>query len=79
MHLDRFRHGASGKSADHRTDDDRADARDQAICDPLAVSLHEVLEGQGAAVGPIRVRAVDALERRSTGKAPLILGSHRRA
>jgi phenylacetate-CoA ligase len=50
-----------------------AGLQDQSVCHALAVSLRQILEGQGAAIGPIRVRAVDVLERGATGKAPLIL------
>ena len=54
-----------------------AGLQDYSVCGPLAVSLRQILERQGAAVGPIRVRAVEALERGATGKAPLILARSR--
>ncbi len=50
-----------------------AGLRDQSICETLPESLRLALETQGAAVGAIRVRAVEVLERGRTGKAPLIL------
>ena len=55
-----------------------ADLQDPSVCDRLSQSLRQILETQGAAVGPIRVRAVDTLERGPTGKAPLILARVRR-
>jgi hypothetical protein len=39
----------------------------------LALSIRQVLEAHGTAVGAIRVCAVDVLERGATGKAPLIM------
>jgi phenylacetate-coenzyme A ligase PaaK-like adenylate-forming protein len=50
-----------------------AGLQDATVCDRLKQSLRQVLEAQGAAVGTIRVHAVDVLERGPTGKAPLIL------
>jgi phenylacetate-coenzyme A ligase PaaK-like adenylate-forming protein len=50
-----------------------AGLQDRSICDPLAQAIRRMLEQQGAMVGPIGVKAVDALERGATGKAPLIL------
>jgi putative adenylate-forming enzyme len=50
-----------------------AGLRDQSVCFPLATSLRHMLEAKGAAVGTIRIRPVDVLERGATGKAPLIL------
>jgi putative adenylate-forming enzyme len=55
-----------------------AGLQDPSVCDRLSRSLRQILEMQGAAVGSIRVRAVDALERGPTGKAPLILARVRR-
>jgi phenylacetate-CoA ligase len=55
-----------------------AGLRDPSVCEPLGRTVREVLEAQGAVVPPVRVRAVDTLERGATGKAPLIL-SRRRA
>jgi phenylacetate-CoA ligase len=61
-----------------RQDDDGlsvllAGLQDRSVSEPLALSIRQVLEAQGAAVGAIRVCAVDVLERGATGKAPLIL------
>ncbi|PWU07046.1 MAG: adenylate-forming protein [Terriglobia bacterium] len=50
-----------------------AGLRDVSVCEPLTRSLQQMLQDQGALVPPIRVRAVDALERGATGKAPLIV------
>ena len=50
-----------------------AHLQDDSVCESLSASLRHVLEMQGAAVGAIRVRGVDVLERGATGKAPLIL------
>ncbi len=47
---------------------------DSTLCDPLAARLRQTLEGLGAEVGPIRVRASDVLHRGPTGKAPLVMG-----
>ena len=55
-----------------------AGLQDHSVCEPLVVSLRQILEMQGAAIGAIRVRAVDVLERGATGKAPLILAKARR-
>ncbi|HUI82075.1 MAG TPA: AMP-binding protein [Bryobacteraceae bacterium] len=50
-----------------------AGLRDSSVCEPLARQVREILETRGAVVPPVRIRAVDALERGATGKAPLIL------
>jgi phenylacetate-coenzyme A ligase PaaK-like adenylate-forming protein len=47
--------------------------QDPSVCEPLAVSIRQTLEAQGADVPSIRVHPVDVLERGATGKAPLIL------
>jgi phenylacetate-coenzyme A ligase PaaK-like adenylate-forming protein len=47
--------------------------REASVCERLTSSVRSVLEQQGAAVGAIRVHAVDTLQRGLTGKAPPIL------
>jgi putative adenylate-forming enzyme len=54
-----------------------AGLRDSSVCEPLGRAVRDVLEAQGAVVPPVRVRAVDVLERGATGKAPLILSRRR--
>lgn len=49
-----------------------AGLRDPSLCETLERQIRVMLESQGAAVASIEVRPVDALERGSTGKAPLI-------
>jgi phenylacetate-CoA ligase len=51
--------------------------RDASVCDGIAESIRQLLESRGAAAPPIRVRAVEQLERGATGKAPLILSRNR--
>ena len=50
-----------------------AGLRDREVCEPLSRSLRQMLEGRGAEAAAIRVRAVDALERGASGKAPLVV------
>jgi len=45
----------------------------RSICEPLATTIQQRLEQQGAIAGPIRVRVTDQLRRGATGKAPLIV------
>jgi hypothetical protein len=52
--------------------------RETALCERIAGSIRASLEEQGALVGSITVRAVDALERGATGKAPLVMSKGRR-
>ena len=47
--------------------------RDSSVLDPIAAALRQAIEAQNAAIGEIRVGAVDALRRGASGKAPLIL------
>jgi phenylacetate-coenzyme A ligase PaaK-like adenylate-forming protein len=56
-----------------------AGLQDPSLCEALGRSLRQMLETRGAAVGTIRVRAVEVLERGATGKAPLILARIRGA
>lgn len=49
-----------------------AGLRDRSFCETVQRQLRQTLEQRGAAVTNIEVRAVDALERGSTGKAPLV-------
>jgi hypothetical protein len=46
--------------------------RDGAMCVPLAAAMRARLEGTGARIGSIQVRAVDELRRGATGNAPLV-------
>lgn len=49
-----------------------AGLRDRSFCETVQRQLRETLEQRGAAVANVEVRAVDALERGTTGKAPLV-------
>ena len=52
--------------------------QDSSVCEALAVSVRQMLEAKGAAVGAIHVCAVAGLERGATGKTPLILAKAKR-
>lgn len=52
-----------------------AGLRNPAICDDVAVSIRELLRGEGVAVPPIRVTPVSELRRGKTGKAPLVMAA----
>jgi phenylacetate-coenzyme A ligase PaaK-like adenylate-forming protein len=47
--------------------------RDPNACEPIGAAVRELLRRAGAGIQPVRVRAVDGLERGATGKAPLVL------
>jgi phenylacetate-coenzyme A ligase PaaK-like adenylate-forming protein len=50
-----------------------AGPKDRNVCDKIAMSMRELLRGEGVAPVPVTVVAVSELRRGKTGKAPLIV------
>jgi phenylacetate-CoA ligase len=50
-----------------------AGLKDRSVCDRIAWSMRELIEGEGVACPPVTVLPVSELRRGKTGKAPLIM------
>ena len=50
-----------------------AGLKDQSVCDEIAVSIRQLLQGEGVECPPVTVLAVPELRRGKTGKAPLVM------
>jgi hypothetical protein len=50
-----------------------AGLKDQRVCNDIAQSMRELLQGEGVTCPPVTVLPVQELRRGKTGKAPLIM------